>query len=87
MVSPYNVTAAIFSTTKYSKEFLSCAVLQGIYCKNLFADHVLTEKLIPNLQDKLKYVTHYKNLKLYKRLELEVTVIQSVVFFAVRLGA
>jgi hypothetical protein len=36
MVSPYNVTAAIFSTTKYSKvckEFLSCAVLQGIYIR------------------------------------------------------
>jgi hypothetical protein len=32
-VSPYNVTAAIFSTTKYSKECLSCAVLQGIYKK------------------------------------------------------
>ena len=24
-----------------------------------------TEKLVPNLQDKLNYTTHYRNLKLY----------------------
>jgi hypothetical protein len=52
------------------------------YCKNLSADHVLTEKLIPNLQDKVKYVTHYKNLKLYKRLGLEVTAIHRVLSFS-----
>jgi hypothetical protein len=48
------------------------------HCKNLIADHVLTEKIIPNLKDKVKYVTHYKNLKLYKRLGLEVTAIDAL---------
>ena len=52
------------------------------YCKNLSHGHVLTEKLIPNLKDKVKYVTHYKNLKLYKRLGLQVTAIHRVLSFS-----
>jgi len=31
------------------------------------------EKLIPNLNDKTKYVVHYENLKLYEELGLEIT--------------
>jgi hypothetical protein len=29
------------------------------HCKNLSHGHVLTENLVPNLYDKMKYVTHY----------------------------
>ena len=52
------------------------------YCKALSNGHVLTEKLIPNLRDKVKYVTHFRNLKLYKRLGLEVTAIHRVLSFS-----
>ena len=31
------------------------------------------EKIVPNLRKKEKYVTHYKNLKLYDRLALKIT--------------
>ena len=31
------------------------------------------EKLTPNLRDKVKYVVHYENLKLYERLGLITT--------------
>ena len=32
-----------------------------------------TEKLIPNLNDKKKYVVHYENLKLYESLGMKIT--------------
>jgi hypothetical protein len=51
------------------------------YCKNLSTGQIITEKLIPNLQDKTNYVLHYRNLKLYKRLGLEVTQIHRVLSF------
>jgi hypothetical protein len=51
------------------------------YCKSLAHDHVLTEKLVPNLYDKVKYVTHYRNLKLYKRLGLTITAVHRVLTF------
>src|SRR6218665_3499795 len=38
-------------------------------------------KLIPNLNDKVKYVVHYENLKLYENLELKIVRIHSGVIF------
>jgi len=38
------------------------------YSQSFTERHVLSEKLVPNLNNKTKYVTHYVNLKLYIRL-------------------
>ena len=38
-------------------------------------------KLIPNLNEKKKYVVHYENPKLYERLGLEITKIHRGVLF------
>ena len=48
---------------------------ERIICKNK------VEKLIPNLQDKEKYVIHYKNLKQYLDLGLELTCIHRGIKF------
>ena len=48
---------------------------ERIMCKNK------VEKLIPNLQDKEKYVIHYKNLKQYLDLGLELTCIHRGIKF------
>ena len=41
----------------------------------------LTEKLLPNLCNKTKYVTHYVNLKLYLRLGMKLTHVYRVLEF------
>jgi hypothetical protein len=51
------------------------------YCKSLAHDHVQSEKLVPNLYDKVKYVTPYRNLKLYKTLGLIITAVPRVLTF------
>ena len=43
--------------------------------------HVETKKRIPNLRNKTKYITHYKNLKLYVSLGMRVTKIHRAVSF------
>ena len=48
---------------------------ERIMCKNK------VEKLIPNLRDKEKYVIHYKNLKQYLDLGLELTCIHRGIKF------
>ena len=40
-----------------------------------------TEKLIPNLNSKKKYVVHYRNLKLYLSLGVKLNKIHKVVTF------
>ena len=44
-------------------------------------EHVSQPCLIPNLNNKTKYVTHIKNLKLYKQLGLVITKIHRVLEF------
>ena len=51
------------------------------YSKSFPGQHVLTEKLIPNLNDKTKYVTHYVNLKLYIRLGMKLKRVHHVLQF------
>ena len=55
------------------------------YAKNLLKELKLkgtsTEKLIPNLNSKEKYVVHYRNLKLYLSLGMKLTRIHKVVTF------
>ena len=48
-----------------------------------FADHhhILTEKLVPNLNHKTKYATQYANLKLYIRLGMKLTHVYRVLKF------
>ena len=38
----------------------------------------IVEKLIPNLNNKINYVVHYENLKLYESLRLKITTILSI---------
>jgi len=52
------------------------------YAKSFPDQHVLTEKLIPNLNDKTKYVTHYVNLKLYIRLGMRLTRVHRILEFS-----
>ena len=51
------------------------------YAKSFLKDHILMEKLIPNLNDKTKYVSHYVNLKHYIRLGLRLTKVHRVLTF------
>ena len=44
--------------------------------KAVFPDDAPQRKLNPNLRDKVKYVVHYRNLKLYLQLGLVVTKVQ-----------
>jgi len=45
---------------------------------------LLSEKLVPNLNDKTKYVTHYINLKLYTRSGMRLTRIHRILEFGWR---
>ena len=47
----------------------------------VFPDTAPQRKLTPNLRDKVKYVVHYRNLKLYLQLGLVVTKVHRVLTF------
>jgi hypothetical protein len=55
------------------------------YCKQLSEDlklgSVAVAKLVPSLNDKTKYIVHYRNLKLYLGLGMELTEIHRVLTF------
>ena len=51
------------------------------YANSFPNDPILTEKLIPNLNDKTRYVCHYVNLKLYIRLGMKLKCIHRVLEF------
>ena len=51
------------------------------YCRSFNLKQVKCQKLIPNLQNKTKYVLHYRTLQLYVQLELVVTELHRVLSF------
>jgi hypothetical protein len=51
------------------------------FCKSMNLKHAFTEKLIGNLQTKIKYKTHYRNLKLYLGLGMKLLRVHRVVAF------
>ena len=52
------------------------------YSKSLINKHSLTEKLAPNLNDKIRYVLHYENLRLYLELGLKLVKIHRILQFS-----
>ena len=51
------------------------------YIQSFPGPHVSSQKLVPNLNDKTKYVTHYVNLKLYTRLGMQLRRIHRILEF------
>ena len=63
-----------------------CPEMLSPYCQQLSEDlklgSVQVPKLVPNLNDKTKYIiVHYHNLKLYLKLGMELTEIHRVLAF------
>ena len=62
----------------------SLAIDRSMYSpthQSLFPESVPQKKLTPNLRDKVKYVIHYHNLKLYLQLGLVITNVHRVLTF------
>ena len=52
------------------------------YSQSLINKHRSTEKLAPHLNDKIKYVLHYENLRLYLELAMELVKIHRILLFS-----
>jgi len=52
------------------------------FCESFGQKHFETRKLCPNLNDKVKYVLHVKNLQLYKRLGMTIGEIHRLLRFS-----
>ena len=70
-VAPERKTVAKEELSPYSQQLLEELKLKG----------KPTEKLIPNLNDKSKYVVHYYNLQQYLQLGLKLTKIHRAIVF------
>jgi hypothetical protein len=51
------------------------------FCKSMKVKHAFTDKIIGNLHPKIKYKTHYRNLKLYLSLGMKLLRVHRVVAF------
>jgi hypothetical protein len=61
---------------KVSREMLSPYCVQLL--EDLNMNYTPTEKLVPNLHDKTRYVLHYENLKFYLSLGLKLVKVHRV---------
>ena len=52
------------------------------YTQSLINKYSSTEKLAPNVNDKIKYVLHYENLRLYLKLGMELVKIHRILQFS-----
>ena len=52
------------------------------YSQSLINKHSSTEKLAPNLNDKVKYVLHYENVRLYLELGMELVKVHRILQFS-----
>ena len=48
------------------------------YSQSLINQHSSTEKLAPNLYDKIKYILHFENLRLYLELGMELVKVHRI---------
>jgi len=51
------------------------------YCQSFNSKHVPSRKLVPNLMNKTKYVTHYRNLKFYLESGLKLGKVHRILSF------
>ena len=51
------------------------------YCQSFPGKYTSSPKLIPNLRDKCKYITHYRNLQLYVNLGMRVSKVHRILEF------
>ena len=58
-----------------------CTDMLSDYSKSFDMKIPKMEKLVPNLHDKVRYITHYRNLKLYLSLGMELIKIRRVMTF------
>ena len=66
---------------KYSTNLHTLHNVYPLAPENIKPSYSKVDKLIPNLNNKVKYIVHYKTLKLYEKLGLKVTKVHRCIKF------